>query len=156
MNHIIENFKPEGGWHCITTAYKQVFHYYGYDISDVKDLLQEVKEPTSKVFIPEDILPSFDCSLMQEINKWVQKHGNNMLFIYGEYDTWSASAVELTGETNAVKMVKKGGSHRTRINSFNQKEREIIYSTLENWLDIEIKRIGNTILFSKVSPEIKD
>ncbi len=34
MNHIIKNFKPEGGWHCITTAYKQVFHYYGHDISE--------------------------------------------------------------------------------------------------------------------------
>ncbi len=34
MNHIIENFNPESGWHCITTSYKQVFHYYGYDISE--------------------------------------------------------------------------------------------------------------------------
>lgn len=34
MNYIIKNFKPEGGWHCITTAYKQVFHFYGYNISE--------------------------------------------------------------------------------------------------------------------------
>lgn len=34
MNYIIENFNPESGWHCITTSYKQVFHYFGYDISE--------------------------------------------------------------------------------------------------------------------------
>jgi hypothetical protein len=34
MKHIIEDFTPESGWHCITTSFKQVFHYYGYDLSE--------------------------------------------------------------------------------------------------------------------------
>ncbi len=114
--------------------------YYGYDITDFKHLLKEVKEPTSKIFLPKNNNMVFDCSLMHDINKWVQKQGNNMLFIYGENDTWSAAAVELTGETNSIKMVKEGGSHRTRINSFSNDEKEIIYSTLEDWLEIEINR----------------
>ncbi len=114
--------------------------YYGYNITDFKDLLKEVKEPTSKIFLPKDNNLVFDCPLMHDINKWVQKHGNNMLFIYGGNDTWTATAVQLTGETNAVKMVKDGGAHRTRIRSFDEKEKEIIYSTLEEWLGIEISR----------------
>ncbi len=114
--------------------------YYGYDITDFKDLLIEVEEPTSKIFLPKDSDLEFDCSLMHDINIWVQKHGNNILFIYGENDTWSATAVQLTGETNAVKMVKEGGAHRTRINSFDENEKEIIFSTLEDWLGIEIER----------------
>ncbi len=80
--------------------------YYGYDISDFKDLLKEVKEPTSRIFLPKDLNPEFDCCAMQKINTWIQKHGNNMIFIYGEIDAWSATAVELTGETNSIKMVK--------------------------------------------------
>ncbi len=63
-----------------------------------------------------------------------------MLFIYGGNDTWTATAVQLTGETNSLKMVNDGGSHRTRIGSFDDKEKEIIYSTLEEWLGIEINR----------------
>ena len=114
--------------------------YYGYDITNFKDLLQEVKEPTSKIFVPKNSNPHFNCSLMGKINTWVQKHGNNMLFIYGGNDTWFAPSVQLTGETNAIKMVKKGGSHKTRIKSFDEKEKEIIYSTLEKWLDIKIER----------------
>ena len=118
-------------------AYSQM-GYYGYDISELKDLLQEVKEPTSKIFLPENLRPVFDCCSMQMINSWIQKHGNNMIFIYGEIDSWSATAVELTGETNAIKMVKEGGCHRTRINSFDEKDRTFIINTLEQWLDYEI------------------
>jgi hypothetical protein len=120
-------------------AYSEI-GYYSYDISPLKDLLREVKDPSSKIFIPNNSNPIFDCSLMQNINSWIQKHGNNMIFIYGGNDTWSATAVELTGETNSIKMVKEGGSHRTRINSFSDYEKKIIYSTLEDWLDYKIER----------------
>ena len=118
-------------------AYTQM-GYYGYDISDFKDLLKEVKEPTSKIFLPKELNPEFNCCIMQKINTWIQKHGNNMIFIYGGNDTWSATAIELTGETNAIKMVKKGGSHRTRIRSFDEKGQKFIISKLEEWLDYKI------------------
>ena len=37
-------------------------------------------------------------------------------------------------------MVKKTGSHATRIKHFNEEEKEIIFSTLEKWLDVKITR----------------
>jgi len=61
-----------------------------------------------------------------------------MIFIYGELDTWSATAVELTGETNSIKMVKKDGNHRTRIRSFDESEQKIIIDTLLDWMDYKI------------------
>ncbi|MCZ7613026.1 MAG: hypothetical protein M5T52_05710 [Ignavibacteriaceae bacterium] len=121
----------------IYQAYTQM-GYYGYDISNFKDLLKEVKEPTSRIFLPDYMKPVYDCCIMQEINTWIQKHGNNMIFIYGEIDSWSATAVELTGETNAIKMVKPGGNHRTRIKSFNEKDQEYIINTIEDWIGYEI------------------
>lgn len=118
-------------------AYSQI-GYYGYDISNFKYLLKEVKNPTSKIFLPQNVNPQYDCSIMQKINTWIQKHGNNMIFIYGELDTWSSTAVELTGETNALKMVKSSGNHRTRINSFDKSDREKIIKTLETWLEYNV------------------
>ncbi len=118
-------------------AYSQI-GYYGYDISNFNYLLKEVKEPTSRIFLPQGVELNFDCCIMQKINTWLQKHGNNMIFIYGEIDSWSATAIELTGESNSIKMVKKGGNHQTRINSFEEKEQSIIINTLANWLDYKI------------------
>jgi hypothetical protein len=117
-------------------AYSQI-GYYGYDISEFKNLLKEVKEPTSRIFLPKDLNPEFDCSLLHKINTWIQKYGNNMIFIYGGIDTWSATAVELTGETNSIKMVKEGGTHRTRIESFEGDELKKIYNALEEWVGVE-------------------
>ena len=136
------NYFSDQGLEPIAPFFYQAYSemgYYGYDITNFKDLLKEVKEPTSRIFLKDNNVV-FDYSLMHDINKWVQKHGNNMLFIYGGNDTWTATAVQLTGETNAIKMVKDGGSHRTRIMSFDEQEKEIIYSILEDWLGIEINR----------------
>jgi hypothetical protein len=118
-------------------AYAEI-GYYGYDISEVKDLLREVKEPTSRIFLTESLNPVFNCSAMHNVNNWIQKNGNNMIFIYGEYDSWSSTAVELTGETNALKMVKEKGTHTTRILSFDKEDQNRIKDSLEVWLDYKI------------------
>jgi hypothetical protein len=145
FNHLIKcspiKYLSDQGIEPILPFFYQAYAeigYYGYDITEFRDLLTEIIEPTSKIFLPKGTDPEFNYPLMQKINTWLQKEGNNMLFIYGEVDTWSAPAVQLTGETNAIKMVKKGGSHKTRIKDFSREEKEIIYYTLENWLDIEI------------------
>jgi hypothetical protein len=79
---------------------------------------------------------------MREVNNFLQTKGNNIIYVYGEYDPWSASAIDLIpGKTNSLKMVHKGGNHKTRIKSFNLKEKELIYSSLEEWLGIRIDRI---------------
>lgn len=122
----------------IYQAYSQM-GYYGYDITNLKDLLTEVKNPSSRVFIPKYLNPVFDCCTMQNINAWIQKHGNNIIFIYGEIDAWSSTAVELTGETNSLKMIKTGGNHRTRIKSFNQRDQERILDSLQVWLDYKVQ-----------------
>lgn len=116
--------------------------YYGYETKLFKDLIKPIKNNyvSSDFFAPKNVDLNFDEDLMVNINLFIQSNGNNMLYIYGENDTWSASAVEIGENTNAVKMVKKDGSHRTRINSFAGDQKEQIYSTLEEWLDIKIDR----------------
>jgi len=116
--------------------------YYGYELKDFEGLLVGCKGnvvSSDILFEGADKL-KFDYELMPKINKFIQEEGNNFLYIYGELDTWAASKVDIGNKTNAVRMVKKGGSHRTRIRTFEGEELEKIYSTLENWLDIKIDR----------------
>ncbi len=121
-------------------AYSEI-GYYGYDITDFKDLLKVTKHATSQILVPDGSNPVYNCEVINDVISWLQKNGNNIIYIYGGNDTWSSCAMQLTGETNAIKMVKKGGSHKTRIKNFSGKEKEKIYSTLENWLGIKIKNI---------------
>lgn len=122
-------------------AYKEI-GYYGYLTAPFKDLLKAVKSDTAhnSIFLPKDFKPVYNKKIMPEVNSWLREHGNNFLYIYGGNDAWTSTSVVPGPNTNAVKMVKQGGSHRTRIGSFEGAEKEKIYSTLEKWLDVKITR----------------
>jgi hypothetical protein len=90
--------------------------------------------------MPEGVKEEFNPQLMQNINEWLQKEGDYMLYIYGEDDPWSATSVVPSDSTNAVKMVNPGGSHRTRIKSFPGEMKDSIYDVLETWLDLKIQK----------------
>lgn len=113
--------------------------YYGYVQKNVKDLLSS-DNYSNTIFAPQDVDLTFKPERMQDINKWLQENGNNFIYIYGELDPWSASQVEVSEKTNALKMILKGGNHYTFINSFPDGEKEIVLSTLEKWLGVKIER----------------
>ncbi len=119
-------------------AYKD-YGYYAYDTEPFKEYLKYADGQT-EFFIPEGVTLTFNPEPMKDMNDWVENEGNNFIFIYGENDPWTAAGVSLTGKTNSLKMVRPNGSHRTRINSFSDEDKELIFSKLEEWLEIEIER----------------
>lgn len=112
------------------------YGYYGYDITPFKDYLKYADGHTP-FFIPPGSNPTFDPEPMKDISNWVQTDAKNFIFIYGGNDPWSSTGVCLTGRTNSIKMILPGGSHRTRIKSFSDNDQKLIYSKLEEWLDLK-------------------
>jgi hypothetical protein len=101
----------------------------------------DVHDLTFSFFNELDYKLKFKKKYMKQVDKFLKKHGNNMIYIYGEYDPWSAPAfVPVPGKTNALKVVKLGGSHTTRIQNLPEEQRQLVLDTLENWLHIEIER----------------
>jgi hypothetical protein len=120
-------------------AYTEI-GYYGYDITDFRGLLTAVKDPTNIILAPKHTDLTFNPATMFNVYAWLRDHGNNIIYIYGETDLWGSTAMELSGKSNAVKIVKPGGSHRTRIANLPPEERQRVYSALEEWLGITITR----------------
>lgn len=114
--------------------------YYGYVRYYLTDWLSGAYNYSNKIFAPQGIEINFDPSAMQDIQAWLQTEGNNMLYIYGELDPWSAPAVDVSEKTNSMKMFAKGENHYTFINTFPTEEREKILLKLEEWLDYKIDR----------------
>lgn len=113
---------------------------YGYEIKPFKEYLEDTCNVKFGFTMPEGVKEEFNPQLMQNINEWLQKEGDYMLYIYGEDDPWSATSVVPSDSTNAVKMVNPGGSHRTRIKSFPGEMKDSIYDVLETWLDLKIQK----------------
>ncbi len=112
--------------------------YYGFPKDHVADLLVAVKEPTNLLFGPKGADLSFKPYLVP-VNDWLMKKGDRILYIYGELDTWTACGVVPSPNTNALRMVKKGGSHSTRIKDFSKEERQKIYDYMKKWMKVPLK-----------------
>lgn len=108
--------------------------YYGYRLDEFEKYIQHVNNPIFTFTMPEDIKLTFNAELSVEVEKFLTGEAEHFIYIYGEYDTWSASAVSSTGDTESKIFIKKGGSHRTRINNMPEKQKKEVYETLYLYL----------------------
>jgi hypothetical protein len=108
--------------------------YYGYDLEAFGKYLQHVDNPIFTFTLSKDMEAPFNEELSYQIQDFVTRDAENFIYIYGEYDTWSATAVSDTGDTNSKIFIKEGGSHRTRINNMPEEQKTEVYNTLNSFL----------------------
>ncbi|TYA58236.1 S28 family serine protease [Formosa maritima] len=127
----VENLQPYF-WAALTQQ-----GIYGYETAPFKQYLNTEEIYKFEWAFPEGISKEYDLKPMQEVQTFLDNSAEDMLFIYGEYDAWSATAVEL--EDNALKrevykFVLPEGSHTTRIKSFSPETQKEIYNIIDGWL----------------------
>ena len=108
--------------------------YYGYDLDEFGRYLRHVDEPDFTFTMPDGLEAVFDPSLSERVNRYLEEEGDHFVYIYGEQDTWSATAVASAGTTNSRIYFKEGGSHRTRINNMPESQKEEVYKTILQFL----------------------
>jgi hypothetical protein len=108
--------------------------YYGYELDEFDKYLQHVDNPLFTFTIPRNVVTPFKPELSRDLQKYLTEEAENFIYIYGEYDTWSATAVPATGNTNSKIFVKEEGSHRTRIRNMPEEQQQEVYATLEMFL----------------------
>ncbi len=109
--------------------------YYGFDTTGLRHLLKYATEPTNTIFAPKLGLP-FDASLNQKVNQWIRKSGNRIIYVYGELDTWSATAVSPSRKTDSMRIIMKGKAHHdARISNMTAQNKEKVMAALNRWLN---------------------
>ena len=88
--------------------------YYGYNIQPLKKYLHYFTENPSAAFPPKLItIKAFDATLNQKVQKWLAENGNNMIYIYGGYDTWTSAGIMPSDKVNAKRFVIPKTNHAT-------------------------------------------
>jgi len=110
--------------------------YYGYNTKPFKKYLaiKSAKNYLSEIFLPSDFNLKYIKSTSKKVRKFIKTTNSKILFIYGEFDPWSATAFEVPQKENFLKIVKPGGSHSTRINNLPENQKEQVKFTLGKWL----------------------
>lgn len=115
--------------------------YYGFETDDFKGLLEYL--PTSPnpsaIFTPNKMEVEFDGTLTNKVAEWIAENGNNMVYINGALDTWSATAVPHSDKTNSLWFFMEDHHHASaRIRNLNDREKSLLQSKLSEWLDMEV------------------
>lgn len=114
--------------------------YYGYDTTPFKDLLvvKDTHDYMRNIFVPLEVKDTpFDVTQANKIVSYLDANDPKMLFIYGEFDPWTAPAPHdslFEGKANLKKYMQPGGSHRARIDNMPDSLKNEIYATLDKWL----------------------
>ncbi len=117
-------------------AYSEI-GYYGYDTTHLSKYLS-VKGGyiSNKILIPKDAKPVFNPLTLQKVRDFIALKGENILYLYGEIDPWSASAAMPTTATNSKRIVSPGNSHITRISNLSENQKSEALDWLRKTLNI--------------------
>lgn len=111
--------------------------YYAYNPKPFKGLmkLSDTKNYIPKLFVPATAKSEYDPAMSILVKNYLKKDAEKILLIYGGNDPWTASAAKAEGNKNVLKVVQEGGSHRTRIGTLPESQRELVMETLKKWMN---------------------
>lgn len=116
--------------------------YYSYETEDFEGLLEALPmDPNpSAIFMPGKLPTTFDGKLVNSVYEWLPVNGDRFIYINGDSDTWSATAVRPSEQVDALWFFMEGKDHgQARIRNMNQSERAALVAALEKWLEIDIE-----------------
>ncbi len=114
--------------------------YYNYDISNFKQYLKHVKDPTNQIFCPPGVKLVYNPAALAFVHHYLQYEANRVIYIYGELDAWSATQMQLIGRTDAFKIVVANSPHGARIAGFSAEQKETFFANMERWLGTKLER----------------
>ena len=115
--------------------------YYGYNEKGLTKYLSihSSENYLERIFLPPGLKINYTKNTAQEVDQFIQNTNKQILFIYGEFDPWTASAFIVPKKNNILKIIKPGGSHSTRINNLPDYQKNSVKEKLEDWLNLELK-----------------
>lgn len=109
------------------------------EFEDYLEVLPTDENPMA-LFFPFKMKDPFDGQLLSDLNIWLDSNADQMIYIYGELDTWSASAVPYNGQVDSAWFMMEGKHHgNARVMYMKPSEQQRFISTLESYLGESIQ-----------------
>ncbi len=111
--------------------------YYGYETEPFEEYLSVdyTEGYMRRVMIPEELsYIEFDANLYEHVNQFLEDNDIPMMFIYGQYDPWTATGVTwLEGKKHMHVFVEPRGSHKARVGTMPEETQKKIMKILRRW-----------------------
>jgi hypothetical protein len=109
---------------------------YGYEVGPFSGLTREYSSDVSNysTFIPESFDLTYDGTTHRKVQEWLDKSADDMVFIYGQNDPWTATGYVPSGANNLYRYVIEGGNHTSRIAHLKPEELDQIKDSISVWM----------------------
>ncbi len=81
-------------------------------------------------------LPPYRAEVMVDIESWVDDAGTRLLFVYGEFDPWTAGRYPLGAATDASSLTVAAGTHGAGLVDLAAADKAIAYEQLGRWTGV--------------------
>ncbi len=110
---------------------------YGYEVHQFGGLTKVYTEDFSnyRTFIPESFDLTYDGTVHRKVKDWLDSEAEDMVFIYGEYDPWSATGYEPNGQNNLFRFTIPQGNHGSRLGHLEKSEYDRFRDSLNVWIN---------------------
>jgi hypothetical protein len=115
--------------------------YYGYNIAPFKKYIRHFTSNPSATFPPKEAnAKPTDGKFHEGLQKWLAEKGNNILYIYGGIDAWSAARVLVSDKVNSKSYLIPGVSHGTaRIRNLPEGMKNEFVGKIKEWTGLDAK-----------------
>lgn len=88
-------------------------------------------------FVPRDIPMAFQPAAMRDVDDWVKKNANQMLFVYGQNDPWGAEPFHLGyGVRDSYVMIAPGANHGASVSKLMESEKSLATAKILQWAGV--------------------
>lgn len=113
--------------------------YYSYNIIPLKKYIKQFSTNPSAIFPPKTT--TFEPStgiLNEKLQEWLAAKGDNILYIYGGIDTWSAARVLVSDQVNSKSFLIPGANHASaRIKNLPDNMLQEFSSKIKEWTNLD-------------------
>ena len=126
----------DSGIETFSSYYFQAATELGNPGSSIKHLDHLLKfDFTIEQYVPKGVSHDYSNSSMRDIESWAASDAKNIVFVYGEFDPWSAGAYPKGKISNNIhQFIVKGGNHGSKFTALDSKQRSQAEAILSEWL----------------------
>jgi len=113
--------------------------YYSYNIEPFKKYIKHFSSNPSAIFTPKSVkvIPPYG-KINEQLQEWLKTDGNNILYIYGGIDTWSAPRVIVSDQVNSKSFLIPGAHHGSaRVKNLPEEMRKEFIAKIKDWTGLD-------------------
>ncbi|HEU4405781.1 MAG TPA: S28 family serine protease [Polyangiaceae bacterium] len=102
----------------------------------LEGLLRYPGENLPDAYPPAGVPKAFDPAPLDDVASWLTREGERFLFVYGEYDPWTAGAFDPGSARDTLRLVVPQGNHDARLLDLPEADRARAFDALAAWTGV--------------------